>query len=165
MLNLAPDSKYTAPINDVESIEVDIASLIEQSLSHGSGQSFDQWMSEWVYEQIIKLKDRSPEQIKYLAQQAILTINQYINRQLDEVLHHPAFKQLEASWRGLEYLSHVEADYDENLTVKIKVLNVKTAFVDLNDSQRLHCQMSIRGLHELVKWSFSCQSWHGQVTN
>jgi type VI secretion system protein ImpD len=63
-------------------------------------------------------------QIQQLAQQAVLSIDELIARQVDAVLHHPEFQRLEASWRGLEYLTDAEADYDENLSVKIKVLNV-----------------------------------------
>ncbi|MBX2807117.1 MAG: type VI secretion system contractile sheath large subunit [Cellvibrionaceae bacterium] len=104
-------------------VTADIASLIEHCLSNNSHQSFDQWVSEWVYEQTIKFKSRSPDQVRYLAQQAVLSINETINRQLDQILHHASFQALEATWRGLAYLTDIEADYDDNLTVKIKILN------------------------------------------
>jgi len=29
-----------------------------------------------------------------------------VSRQLNEVLHHPDFQRLEATWRGLHYLVH-----------------------------------------------------------
>ena len=57
----------------------------------------------------------------------IIEIDKMINRQIDEILHHPRFQQLEASWRGLLYLVETEAEYDEHLSVKIKVLNVSWA--------------------------------------
>jgi type VI secretion system protein ImpD len=55
---------------------------------------------------------------------AIVAIEKLIKRQIDEILHHTSFKQLEASWRGLQYLVDTEADYDEDLTIKLKLLNV-----------------------------------------
>ncbi len=57
----------------------------------------------------------------------IVAIDRMLSRQLDEILHHPRFQRLEASWRGLRYLTEVEAEYDEDLNVKIKVLNVSWA--------------------------------------
>jgi type VI secretion system protein ImpC len=44
-----------------------------------------------------------------------------ISRQLDEILHHPAFKTLEAAWRGLHYLV---GESQAGQTVKIKVIHV-----------------------------------------
>jgi len=57
----------------------------------------------------------------------IISLDRLISRQLDEILHHPRFQRLEASWRGLHYLTDAEAEYDEDLSVKIKVLNVSWA--------------------------------------
>ena len=34
----------------------------------------------------------------------IAAIDEIINRQFDEILHHPEFKSLEATWRGLFHL-------------------------------------------------------------
>src|SRR5262249_37701851 len=44
-----------------------------------------------------------------------------ISRQVNAVLHHPAFQRLEASWRGLRYL--VE-QVPEGAHVKIRVLSI-----------------------------------------
>jgi type VI secretion system protein ImpC len=48
-------------------------------------------------------------------------IDKKLSAQLNEVMHHPDFQRLEASWRGLHYLVH-KPESDEGL--KIKVLNV-----------------------------------------
>ena len=68
-------------------------------------------------------RDRALSAIERL----IIEIDKMIARQLDEVLHHPRFQQLEASWRSLLYLVDTEASYDEDLSVKIKVLNISWA--------------------------------------
>jgi type VI secretion system protein ImpC len=48
-------------------------------------------------------------------------IDKLISAQLNEILHHPQFQKLEASWRGLKYL----LDQSEtNELLKIKILNV-----------------------------------------
>jgi type VI secretion system protein ImpC len=51
----------------------------------------------------------------------IAEIDQKLSDQLNEVLHHPAFQKLEATWRGLKYL--VDRT-NSGPTLKIKVLNV-----------------------------------------
>lgn len=64
--------------------------------------------------------DASLAQIERL----IVELDRLIGRQLDAILQHPRFQELEASWRGLAYLVETEAEYDENLSVKIKALNI-----------------------------------------
>ncbi|MBI3898984.1 MAG: type VI secretion system contractile sheath large subunit [Gammaproteobacteria bacterium] len=66
----------------------------------------------------------APERVLDLVDRAILDIDKLIQRQLDQILHHPRFQQLEASWRGLHHLVETQADYDEDLTVKIKLLDL-----------------------------------------
>jgi type VI secretion system protein ImpC len=60
----------------------------------------------------------------------IAQIDRLISRQVTEVLHHPKFQKLEASWRGLRYMI-TQAETSE--TLKIRVLNVskKDLFKDL----------------------------------
>lgn len=51
----------------------------------------------------------------------IAQIDRLISMQLSEIMHHPEFQRLEASWRGLKYL----LDQSETgALLKIKVLNV-----------------------------------------
>ncbi|MBI5447245.1 MAG: type VI secretion system contractile sheath large subunit [Gammaproteobacteria bacterium] len=52
----------------------------------------------------------------------IYSINEKINSQLDTILHHKKFQQLEASWRGFYLLIHSEKS--DQKTIKIKLLNV-----------------------------------------
>ncbi len=50
----------------------------------------------------------------------IASIDHLISLQLNEVLHHPTFQKLEASWRGLKYLlSRTET----SVNLKLKVMN------------------------------------------
>jgi type VI secretion system protein ImpC len=62
----------------------------------------------------------------------IAQIDKLISKQLAEVLHHPQFQKLEASWRGLKYLvSHTETSE----MLKIKVFNCSKKDL-LRDLQR-----------------------------
>ena len=108
--------------NDVSNAN-DLASLFSASIKITESSSYEDWVDTWLYRKFSQLNDRSTEKIQHIIQSTILSIDQMINRQLDEILHHSNFKKLESSWRGLRYLSDVEADFDENLTVKLKVLN------------------------------------------
>jgi type VI secretion system protein ImpC len=62
----------------------------------------------------------------------VAQIDHLISLQLNEVLHHPAFQKLEASWRGIKYLM----DQSETSSMlKIRVLNVNKKEL-LRDLQR-----------------------------
>ncbi|MGB9605219.1 MAG: type VI secretion system contractile sheath large subunit, partial [Bryobacteraceae bacterium] len=62
----------------------------------------------------------------------IAQIDHLISIQLNEILHHPSFQQLEATWRGLKYLlDHTEV----SPMLKIRVLNVSKREL-LRDLQR-----------------------------
>jgi type VI secretion system protein ImpC len=62
----------------------------------------------------------------------IAQIDHLISIQLNEILHHPDFQKLEASWRGLRYL--VEQSETSSM-LKIKVLNASKKEL-LRDMQR-----------------------------
>ena len=51
----------------------------------------------------------------------IAALDAKIGKQLDKILHHPDFQQLEGAWRGLHYLVN-NTETDE--TLKIRVLNI-----------------------------------------
>src|SRR5919204_6648687 len=51
----------------------------------------------------------------------IAEIDKKLSAQLNEVMHHPDFQKLEATWRGLHYLVHQSETGD---SLKIRVLNV-----------------------------------------
>ncbi|MFL5581391.1 MAG: type VI secretion system contractile sheath large subunit, partial [Gemmatimonadaceae bacterium] len=60
----------------------------------------------------------------------IAQIDRLISGQLDEVLHHADFQQLESSWRGLKYLLD-RSETGENLKIKILNVNKKDLLKDL----------------------------------
>ena len=62
----------------------------------------------------------------------IAQIDHLLSIQLNEILHHPEFQRLEASWRGLKYLL---SQSETGTSLKIKVLNVSKKEL-LKDLQR-----------------------------
>ncbi len=58
--------------------------------------------------------------------QDVALIDDLLNRQTNEIIHHPRFQKLEAAWRGLKYLHNVLVrEYDPSgPEVKIKILDV-----------------------------------------
>ena len=53
----------------------------------------------------------------------VALIDRLINDQVNAILHHPGFQRLEASWRGLAFLTGRE-DSEDAPSVKIKVMDV-----------------------------------------
>src|SRR6476620_455688 len=62
----------------------------------------------------------------------IAQIDHLLSIQINEILHHPDFQKLEASWRGLKYLL---SQSETGTGLKIKVLNVSKKEL-LKDLQR-----------------------------
>jgi type VI secretion system protein ImpC len=62
----------------------------------------------------------------------IAQIDQLLSVQLNEIIHHPEFQRLEATWRGLKYLL---SQSETGTMLKIKVLNVTRKEL-LSDLQR-----------------------------
>jgi type VI secretion system protein ImpC len=52
----------------------------------------------------------------------IAQIDELISVQLDEIMHHPEFQKLEATWRGLSYLV---MNTETSTSLKLRVLNIK----------------------------------------
>lgn len=66
---------------------------------------------------------KTREQLAQSLNRDVAIIDRIINEQVNAILHHPRFQKLEASWRGLDFLTR-RAEEDGDPAVKIKVLNV-----------------------------------------
>jgi type VI secretion system ImpC/EvpB family protein len=70
------------------------------------------------------LGSQAPKDKRQLVQilgRDIAALDALLSDQVNAILHHPRFQELEASWRGLNYLvEHVE----EGTSVKVRVLNM-----------------------------------------
>jgi type VI secretion system protein ImpC len=60
----------------------------------------------------------------------IAEVDKKLSAQLNEVMHHPDFQRLEATWRGLHYLV-MQSETGENLKIRVINLNKRELFRDL----------------------------------
>ena len=81
---------------------------------------------------------------------AIKTIDQKISQQLAAIMHQDAFKSLEGSWRGLNYLV-MHSETGESL--KLKVLNAtkKEIFKDLDGASEFDQSTLFKKIYEEVQ--------------
>lgn len=101
--------------------------------------------THWLKHVLISIP-ASKERTIALIERAIVDIDELISRQIDTILHTRAFQKIEASWRSLHYLVDTEAEYDEELTIKVKVLDISweelandvTRAIEFDQSQTFH---------------------------
>lgn len=77
--------------------------------------------------------------------QLIAEIDARISRQIDEILHHPLFQRLEASWRGLKFLVD-RVDFRENIRIELLNCSKEDLLTDFEDSP----EVVKSGLYKLV---------------
>ncbi len=63
-------------------------------------------------------------QLKFFIDSAIVDLSESINTLINQILHHDRFQKIEATWLGLYHLVETQAEYNSDLAVKIKVLNI-----------------------------------------
>jgi len=68
-----------------------------------------------------------------MIQAQIAHIDELISAQLNEILHHPEFQKLEASWRGLQYLV-MNTETGTGLKLRLLCLSKKELFKDLDQA-------------------------------
>lgn len=93
------------------------------------------------------LKNHDPEQLinKHRVDQMIAELDRVLSKQMDTIVHQPAFQQLESSWRGLKLLVD-RTDFREN--IKLEVLHVSKA--DLLDDFEHAADITSSGLYKHV---------------
>ena len=93
----------------------------------------------WLDEFIVEKQIRKSQDIVLAIQRSISDIDHLINDQLNNIIHHQSFQQLEASWRGLKRLTDEAQDHSK---IKIKVLDVKWHEVSRDISRALEFDQS-----------------------
>lgn len=78
-------------------------------------------LTEFVDQVLAETGDASAVDVVEAINQRIAQIDELISDQLNEVMHHPDFQKLEATWRGLNYLV---MNTETSTTLKLRVLNV-----------------------------------------
>ncbi|GAB3528877.1 type VI secretion system contractile sheath large subunit [Photobacterium alginatilyticum] len=64
------------------------------------------------------------ESVRLVLLRSITALDDRINDQVNAIIHHDVFQKLEASWRGLAYLTDQLFESDTELACKIKLLNL-----------------------------------------
>lgn len=98
-----------------------------------------QWLAEsspnkalqlWVKERFSSGEPLTRQSVVRRLSQDLAALDQILTRQVNAILHHPRFQQLEASWRGLWYLTGEakenldRAEFDEKPPkIEIRLLN------------------------------------------
>lgn len=115
-----PERDTSAPLPLLESLRVAAASEVGTRLERflnerRAGRALAIWLDGFRPQTRADLARRLSRDIAQL--------DEWLNDQLNAILHHPRLQQLEASWRGLRYLvDKVDQESDRNL--RIRVLNV-----------------------------------------
>jgi type VI secretion system protein ImpC len=84
-------------------------------------------------DQVLKPGQVIPGDVETNIKHWIGQIDHKLSAQLAEIMHHPDFQRLEATWRGLHYLVHQSETGD---SLKIRILNVskRQLFEDLKEA-------------------------------
>ena len=103
------------------------ASLIEEICLAGKVKATDEGYPEIVrgirtlVDQIRRPEYKTEQVDKSAVDRMIAEIDQKLSRQMDAILHHEAFQEMESSWRGLKLLID-RTDFREN--IRVEVLNI-----------------------------------------
>lgn len=82
---------------------------------------------------------------KALVDAMIAEIDLKLSRQIDVIMHHASFQQLESSWRGLKFVID-RADFRENVKVEMVNISKEDLLMDFEDSP----EIPKSGLYKMV---------------
>ncbi len=126
-----PDAKETAApaaaaTTTVEQTAPPAESLLDQIVAKGrfgaepAAQQRGRDLITEFLRQVMSGEVTGSRDVEQMINDKIADIDHRISKQLNEVLHHPSFQKLEASWRGLKY---VLDNSEMNALLKVRVLN------------------------------------------
>ena len=123
---LRDDDIYPSPIqgDGIDRKQSDIIDTIIDESHLASGPEDLHSAREFLTAFFLDLLDGkmlTSRDIEAMITSRISMIDLLVSRQLDEILHHPDFQRLEATWRGLRYLV---TNTKTSVTLQIKVLNI-----------------------------------------
>jgi len=146
-MSSAEESKSPAAAGSVEE-----TSLLDQVIAATRPQSDKEADRTKDYfrqflDQVVKPGQVISDDVETNVKHWIGAIDKTLTSQLNEVLHHADFQQLEGTWRGLHYLVH-QSETGENL--KIRVLNVskRDLFKDLEKAAEFDQSALFKKLYE-----------------
>jgi type VI secretion system protein ImpC len=121
---MTPTEKSSAP-EAKKTTEVSASpSLLDQVLKQGRFTKAPERGKDLIgtfVEEILQGSAKVGKDVEATVNARIADIDRLLSRQLDEILHDPAFQKLEASWRGLR---HLLDQSETGQMLKIRVLNI-----------------------------------------
>jgi type VI secretion system ImpC/EvpB family protein len=115
--DLAPPAENRTLFDDVLSTDPKQISSLGRLGEFLAAKTIGDCLQSWFGTRDIPLED-----IGRRLNHSVAAIDEYIQNQLNAIIHHPRFQQLESSWRGVHYLVNVAAREDSS-NVKIRVFN------------------------------------------
>jgi type VI secretion system protein ImpC len=82
------------------------------------------------------VRDERADANALLIDHGLTTIDRLLSRQVDAILHHPAFQALESGWRGLQFLVD-RTDFRRNVRIEILDVCKETLRRDFEDAPEL----------------------------
>jgi len=114
-----------------ESSHTLLDNVVVETLVRGNNKTdLDQFLNErdwqlfliqWLRLRFDRGQGLTKRTLQFALDREVAQLDRYINDQVNTIIHHPKFKRLEASWRGLSYLCGQAESCDG---VKIKALSV-----------------------------------------
>ncbi len=132
---MADAKKSAAPQATEQVLEGGLLDQIVEEGRMGKDEGARERGKDLVKEFVAQVLDGSmtvTKDAETMINQRIAQIDHLLSIQVNEILHHPTFQKLEASWRGLKYMLDQSETNDK---LKIKVLNVSKREL-LKDLQR-----------------------------
>lgn len=114
--------------------------LLEEIMEHTRLQPDDEGYEiarqgvQALLKELFERKDQAEQRVdKRLVDQMIDELDERLSRQMDEILHHPNFQQLEAAWRGLKFLVD-RTEFGENIKVQFINASKEDLLADFEDA-------------------------------
>jgi len=120
---------------------------LDRLLNESDWQSF---LVQWLGLRLDRGNGLTRQKLYYSIDREIARLDRYLNDQVNVIIHHPKFKQLEASWRGLSYLCDQVEGCDG---VKLKVLSVSWAELTKDQDRAIEFDQSAM-FHKIYSQEF-----------
>ena len=125
-----------------------LGSILQETLKmKPAGEDFEvarKGMAAFIAEMMTP--ERKGERVQQkLVDEMIAEIDQKMSRQLDQIMHNPAFQKMESAWRGLRFVID-RTDFRENIKIDLINVSKEDLLNDFVDSP----EVPKSGLYKLV---------------
>ncbi|MDZ3992497.1 type VI secretion system contractile sheath large subunit [Pseudomonas sp. Teo4] len=146
-----PSENRTTQLSETTTDTIGDANLLDQIMAetmlrpHQEGYLVARQGVAAFISELLKNGDQAPVINKHRVDQMISEIDRILSKQMDAILHHPDYQQLESAWRSLKLLVD-RTDFREN--IKLEVLHVSKT--DLLEDFENAADITSSGLYKHV---------------